>query len=162
MSYVPGWIFEAAVTNACREFLAADLPMNAICKKYAQGLSERYSEIRLEEFSIGIESLTRFLAEVDAGEAAVDFLNGFVFYRIHYETKSKPRKLKPLFGSVEDPVKTLEYSTEETLKKFKAYVFGLRSNAVPLAPAGWQLDDEHDLVFLNELAGRSVDFLDGF
>ena len=44
----------------------------------------------------------RFLSEVNAGEEAVIFLNDFIYFRMNYETKTKNRNLKPLFGNPEE------------------------------------------------------------
>lgn len=162
MSFCPDWIFDAAMARAAEEFLAGALPLNTISKKYGDGLSEKYDEVRPEELSGGIESVVRFLAEVEAGDEAVNFLRGFCFFRLHFEGTNKPRKLKILFGNADDPVKSKLYSAEETLKKLKAYVFALRSNSSPLAPAGWRIEDEVDLQHLSDLASRPINILDGF
>lgn len=162
MNYCPDWVFEACLARAAQDFLTLELPIVAICKKYSSGLSENYSEVRVEELSAGSEEIVRFLAEVEAGDAAADMLRGFSFYRIKFEGLNKPRKLKSMFSSALDPVKEKKYSAEETLKKFKAYVFALRSQSAPTAPAGWKIEDEEDLDHVAEVAKRSVNILDGF
>ena len=82
------------------------------------------------------EYMVRFLSEVDAGEEAVNVLNDFVYFRMNYETTTKKRNLKPLFGNPEDGVAIIKHF--EGLKRFKAYVFGLRSNNSPTPPPGWE------------------------
>lgn len=99
---------------------------------------------------------------MNAGEDAVSFLRGFSYFKVRFETASKSRKLNPLFGAVDEPVKTKSYSSEESVKKFKAYVFALRSNSAPLAPAGWSLSDEKDLTHIADVASRPLSILDGF
>jgi len=162
MQFCPDWIFDAVMARTGEEFLAGELPLNALASKYAKGLSEKYSEIRNEELSQGVEDLVRFLGEVDAGDEAVNFLRGFSYFKLRFESSNKPRKMKPLFGTVDEPVKARGYTTEETVKKFKAYVFALRSNSAPLAPAGWRIEDENELSHLAGVAARSVSLLDGF
>lgn len=162
MSFCPDWLYDAAVGRTAEEFLSAELPMQALCSKYSKGLSEKYSEIRVEEITAAVEGLLRFLGEVDAGDEAVNFLRGFSYFRLRFEGVNKPRKLKTLFGAVDDPVKVQTYSSEETIKKFKAYVFALRSNSAPLSPAGWRIEDEGDLEHLKLVASRTVSILDGF
>lgn len=162
MQFCPDWIFDAAMSRCAEEFLASDLPVSALAKKYAAGLSEKYSEVKLEELVNGVENVVRFLDEVQAGEDAVKFLRGFCFFRLKFEAANKQRKLRPIFGAAEDPVKTQTYSAEETVKRIKAYVFALRSNSAPLAPAGWDVTQETDLPNFVEIASRSVSILDGF
>ena len=162
MTFCPDWIFDAAMARSAEEFLAGEVPLHAIASKYAKGLSEKYSEVRIDELSQGVEDLVRFLGEVDAGDEAVNFLRGFTYFRLRFEAANKPRKLRVLFGSADDPVKVKGYSTEDTVKKFKAYVFALRSNSAPLSPAGWRIEDETDLEHLAEVASKTVSILDGF
>jgi len=162
MQFCPDWIFDAVMARTAEEFLAGELPLNALASKYAKGLSEKYSEVRNDELSQGVEDLVRFLNEVNAGDEAVNFLKGFSYYKLRFEGSNKPRKMKPLFGSVDEPVKVKAYSTEEAVKKFKAYVFALRSNSAPLAPAGWRIEDEGELGHLVDVASRAISILDGF
>ena len=68
--------------------------------------------------------------------------------------------MKSMFGSIEDPVKVKEYSPENTIKAFKAYVFGLRSNTVPTAPDGWKLETDEHIVSLKPVIEEQVSILD--
>jgi len=162
MSFCPDWMFDACIARAAQDFLTFELPLMAVSKKYANGLSEAYSEVRPEEIVAGAEEIVRFLGEVDAGDAAADILRGFSYYRLKFEGFNKPRKLKSMFSSADDPVKEKKYSAEESVKKFKAYVFALRSDSAPTAPAGWKIEDETELAHLSEVASRSVNILDSF
>src|SRR6056300_419499 len=85
MSFCPDWIFDAAVGRAGEEFLSAELPMQALCTKYSKGLSEKYSEIKVEEVTAAVDSILRFLGEVEAGDEAVNFLRGFSYFRLCFE-----------------------------------------------------------------------------
>ena len=68
--------------------------------------------------------------------------------------------MKPLFGSIEDGVKVAELNPAEAAKSFRAYVFALRSNTVPKAPSGWQLENEPHLPKFRELVGQTISVLD--
>ena len=162
MSFCPDWIFDAVMARTAEEFLKGEMPLNALSKKYAEGLSEKYQDVQREELSAGTESIVRFLSEVDAGDVAVSLLTGFSYFRLRFETANKPRKLKSLSGAVDDPVKTKDYSADEAVKKFKAYVFAIRSDSAPVAPVGWRIEEETELQHLVEIASRSVSILDGF
>ena len=89
-------------------------------------------------------------------------LNGFQYFRYNFESTNKLRKLTPLFGEADEPVKLLNYSGEDTLKRFKAYVFGLRSESAPVAPAGWDLGTEKNILHIAEIARRDVSIFDAF
>lgn len=162
MNYCPDWIFDACTSRAAQDFLTLEMPLNAVGKKYAGGLSEVYTEVRLEEIVAGAEDIVRFLAEVDAGDASADILRGFTYYRVKFEGLNKPRKLKSMFSSADDAVKEKKYSAEEAVKKFKAYVFAVRSDSAPIAPAGWKIEDETELEHLSAVAARPLSILDSF
>jgi len=107
-----------------------------------------------------IEPMLRFLDELDAGETAAPLAAGFCYNKITFEQPNKPRKLKGMFGSADEPVKTREHSAEAAVKSFKAYVYSLRNQVVELAPAGWKLADVEDSEVLQKLAKQTLSPLD--
>ena len=105
------------------------------------------------------EQMIRFLSEVDAGEEAVLFLDGFIYFRLNYESTTKTRNLKPMFGNPEAAVAAVNQI--DVLKRFKAYVFGLRSNNSPTPPPGWNMArDSQNLKNVNALVTTSINPLD--
>ena len=158
--FCPNWIYDISVARAASEFLSSELSLEAFAKKYADGLSVSYSPITPEMIQAQAEEILVFLSEVEAGEMATELLNSFSFFRLNFESVGKPRKLKPLFGSIEDPVKVDEVTTGNTTKSFRAYVFALRSKTVPEALPGWKLEDDENVPILAELAGKQVSLLD--
>jgi hypothetical protein len=103
--------------------------------------------------------MVRFLSEINAGEEAVIFLNDFIYYRMNYETKTKTRNLKPLFGNPEEGATQASHS--DALKRFKAYVFGLRSNNSPTPPPAWDMvDNAAPLPIVKALLQTSINPLD--
>jgi len=162
VSFCPDWVFDIAVSQTAKEFLSSEITINAVSVKYADGLSEKYSPIDKALIEGAAEDLLLFLSEVNAGEEAVEFLNGFSYFKYSYESVNKPRKLTPLFGMADDPVKTIMFSGESALKHFKAYVFGLRSNSAPTAPAGWTLDLAGNTLHVAEISRRQISILDAF
>jgi len=158
--HCPGWIFDIAVARTASEFLASEMSVEAFAGKYAAGLSESYNEVQAEAISQPAEAILQFLSEVDAGEMAVELLTDFCYYRLYNEGVGRPRKMKPLFGSIEDGVKTPEINSEAAAKAFRAYIFGQRSNTVPKAPAGWRLEDDEHAPKLAELAAKELSVLD--
>jgi len=158
--HCPSWIFDIAVARTAAEFLASEMTVEAYANKYAEGLSESYNEISADVISGPAEAILLFLSEIEAGEMAYELLNDYCYYRLYNEGVGRPRKMKPLFGSLEDGVKAPEISGDVAGKNFRAYVFGLRSNTVPKAPAGWRLEDDEHAPKLAELAGTQLSLLD--
>ncbi len=158
--HCPAWIFDISVARAASEYLASEMELEAFGKKYAEGLSEHYDPILTEAISVTSMQCLQFLSEIEAGEIATELLDGFSYYRLMNESVGKPRRQKPLFGSLEDGTKVQEWNGEASVKAFKAYVFGLRSNTVPKAPAGWRLEENESTPNLAELAGKKLSLLD--
>ena len=160
MSFCPRWVFEAACAAAAVEYLSNQLDLNTVSRGYSATLSEFYQPITPEEVAGVIEPMLRFLDELDAGETAAPLANGFCYNRIMFDQPNKPRKLKGLFGSADEPVKVREHSAEVAFKSFKAYVYALRNDVVQLAPAGWKLADFEDSDVLQKLANQKLSPLD--
>ena len=160
MSFCPKWIFEAACAAAAENYLSRQLDLNTVARGYAATLSEFYQPITAEEIAGVIEPILRFLDELDAGEAAAPMVLGFCYNKINFEQPNKPRKLKGLFGSADEPVKGREHSAEEAVKSFKAYVYALRNQLVELAPAGWKMEYVEDSEVLQKLTNQNLSPLD--
>lgn len=127
---------------------------------FCQILSQSFDAIEPKGAAEVGEQMARFLSEVNAGEDAVVFLNDFVYFRMNYETKTKKRNLKPLFGNPEEGV--LNASHSDALKRFKAYVFGLRSNNSPTPPPAWDMVVNADtLPVVKSMLETSINPLDG-
>ena len=162
MSFCPKWIFESACGAAAEDYLSRQLDLNTVARGYAATLSEFYQPITAEEISDVIGLMLRFLDELDAGEAAAPIVMGFCYNRVGFEQQNKPRKLKGLFGSADDPVKGHEHSSDAAIKSFKAYVYSLRNEVVQLAPDGWKLADVEDSDVLQKLTNQNLSPLDFF
>jgi hypothetical protein len=158
--YCPAWVYDIAVARAAAEYLSSDMTVEAFARKYSEDLSSRYQEISVEAIQQPAESMLMFLSEIEAGEMAVELLNDFAYFRLYTEAVGRPRKMKPMFGSLEDGVKEPQHHSDHTAKAFRAYIFGQRSNTVPKAPAGWRLEDDEHVPMLAEVAGRSLSVLD--
>ena len=160
MSFCPKWIFEAACAAAAADYLSRQLDLNTVARGYAATLSEFYEPIAPEEVEGVIEPMLRFLDELDAGEAAASMVTGFCYNKVNFEQANKPRKLKGLFGSADEPVKGREHSSDAAIKSFKAYVYSLRNEVVQLAPGGWKLADVEGSEVLQKLTNQNLSPLD--
>jgi len=141
MMHTPDFIYDIAVARCAIEYLSSELALDTFAEKYADGLSELYSDVERSVIQDPAEQLLQFLAEIEAGDEAVDLLNGFVHFRLFYEGVARPRKMKPLFGALDDGAKAQTWTPAATVKSFRAFTFGLRSNTAPAAPAGWNFED---------------------
>ena len=160
MSFCPKWVFEAACAAAAAEYLSRQIDLSTVANGYAATLSKCYQPIAAQEVAGVIEQMLRFLDELDAGETAVPLATGFCYNKIMFEQTNKPRKLKGMFGSADEPVKTREHGTDAAVKSFKAYVYSLRNQVVELAPAGWKLADVGDSEVFEKLASQNLSPLD--
>jgi len=160
MTKCPDWIFDIVSTRTCILFLTSSHPLEMSANLFCQTLNQNYDASEPKGVSEVAEHMVRFLSEVNAGEEAVLFLNDFIYFRLNYETKTKKRNLKPLFGNPEEG--TAQASHSDALKRFKAYVFGLRSNNSPTPPPAWDMvDNAASLPTVKTLLQTSINPLDG-
>lgn len=160
MNYCPDWIFDAVSAQAAKEFLVQEVPLRLIANKYAEGLSKKYSAIAVEEIEECAESMIRALDEVKVESEAVVILNDYCFFRLKFESHNIKRKMKPLFGSVDAPFSEKMFGVDVATKRFKAYLFSLRSGVTVQVTPGWKLSNFDELPFLKEIAAKTVNVLD--
>ena len=153
-------IYDISVARVASEYLSAELPIEAFGTKYANGLSERYSDVSVEELVESAQLILEFLSEVEAGESAVNIINEFCFFRLYFIKVGVPRKMKPMFGSIEDPAKLKEYSGQLMIKAFRTHTFNVRANPDIAAPAGWKLEDDENLTDFGDLVRKQASLLD--
>ena len=158
--YCPGWIFNVSSARAAYEFLNSEMPIETFAKKYASGLSESFAEVPWELILAAATPCLEFLSEVDAGERAAEFLNDYVYHEIYFEKVNVPRKLKPLFGTIEDSTKSMEYTAEGVLVSFRGFVYRMRSSTSSLTPAGWDPAVDTNVPKLAELIRKETSILD--
>ena len=160
--FCPAWMFDVSAARVAAEFLSNEVPLEAVASKYANGLNGAFGDITAEALADSAQLILEFLAEVEAGESAISFINEFCFFRLYYVKMGVPRKLKPMFGSIEDPVKQKEYSGEKMIRAFRTHTFNVRGNPDIAAPAGWKLEDDEHLVQFGELVRTPTSILDTF
>ena len=68
--------------------------------------------------------------------------------------------MKPLFGSVEDGTKTMDYTAEGVLVSFRAFVYRMRSSTSSPTPAGWDPSVDVNIPKLAELVRKETSILD--
>ena len=158
--YCPDWIFDIVCAEVASLFLKNDVALSLGAEKYTSSLSGEYEGLSGDEIAMASEDMIRLLAELDAGEAAVMLLAGFSYFRLTHSFQGVKRNLKPMFGNVASGTKEKEYSSQSSLKRFKAYLFSYRSEKALLAPTSWSLGTQTDIKFLADVASQNSNPLD--
>ena len=156
-NFCPEWVFAICAAQTAKDFLSTNNSIMSISKKFANGLSEKYSEIKFEEVLDVSEKLLQFLSEIRAGEEAIIYLNDFIHYRTNFKSNGAERKLSGIFSSGFDGKKTKVYSSEQSVKVFKATIFSLRNNTIAKATPGWVITDVEDIDWLGEVFTREIE-----
>jgi hypothetical protein len=136
------------------------MPIEMIGKKYSGIMSEDYQGIDNSSISMVIEPMVLFLHEIAAGEAAADYALGFCYYRTVFESPNRERKMKSMFGSQVDAIKSKDYDANDVLLAFKAYVFGVRNNQTPMAPPGWSINHLENIDLYRRLSAQGGSLID--
>ncbi len=160
IGFCPKWVYSVCTAYCARYFIEKDIPIELVAKKFCAELDEKYHEVNPVEMASIAEDMLRLLAEVDAGEEAINFLTGYIFFTINFESAGKTRTKKLLLGSIFDGDKQIQYNEKEVAKSFRVYMYSLRSGSVPSAPTGWHIDQENDIDFLKEIASKEISIFD--
>ena len=154
------WVFDIVCAEVASLYLKNDVALALGAGKYTSFLSKEYESLSADETAMASEEMIRLLGELEAGDAAVMPLEGFCYFRMMYSFQGVKRNLKPMFGSASSGTKEKEYSSQSSLKRFKAYLFAYRSEKAVLAPTGWSLATQTELTMLAEIANQSTNPLD--
>ena len=149
--FCPEWVFSACVAKAASGFLVGNAPMSSYVNHLTDGLNQHYHEIKSETMEEASTKILEFLNEIEAGETAIEYINGYIFKRIKFHANNKPRKLQGLFVDEFAPLKTKDYSAEKAVILFKAFVFSSRSGLTTEVPAGWEVNEEEGIGWFGEL-----------
>ena len=155
-NFCPEWIFGASSAQIAKDFLSTNNSIISLSKKFANGLSEHYNEIKFEEILDVAEKILQFLSDINAGENAVTYLNDYVHYRVNFKSNGGERKLSGIFSSGFDGEKIKEYNSEQSFKVFKATIYSMRNNIIPKSPPGWVITDIPDIDWLGEVFTRET------
>ena len=150
--FCPEFVYEICVGQTVGDFVAKEMTLEMVAKKFSLGLSDHYHTVAMDELSLPAEEILRFMSDQKNPKfEANDKANFFVFYKLKFNGLKGKRKLKGLFGNAFDGIKEKQYNPEKTVMEFKAFVFALRAGNVPRAPAGWDINNEPDLMQLGEI-----------
>ena len=158
--FCPRWLFEGCCGSATSEYLRLDMPIEMIGKKYGSIMAEDYEGIDAAHIGMVIENMVLFLHEIAAGENAADYALGFCYYRTIFERPNRERKIKSMFGSQVDAIKSKDYGANDVLLAFKAYVFAVRNNQTPMAPPGWSIKHLEEIDLYRRLSAQGGSLID--
>lgn len=159
--FLPTFVFDIFCSRVAKEYVLGSISSpDAYAIKYAEGVSEEYDEVSKTLYIGAATEIIQFLSEIEAGEDSIFYLDSFAYNRLHYSNINVERKMKPLFGTILDPMKEEEYKADITVKNFKAFVFNLRSDPSKKAPAGWEITEEEHLAKFKELFEKPVSIFD--
>ena len=152
--YCPMWVYDCVVSQSVSDFILYGVDLTQPCKKFANGLSDMFEEVSLEELVRSSEVIVQFLVEEKINENSIDLLSNFSYYRFYYVNKNTRRKFGGILGSkLSDNVR--EYGGNETLKNLKAYYYESRSEVAIAGSPGWTLATQTELTDLQEIARDS-------
>jgi hypothetical protein len=140
-----------------RRFLSSNITLAQMAVIYAEILGEHYEvEDIASELESCAEDFLRTLNEIGA-ENADEILKSFERIRITTTDNTSPRKLKSMFSSALDGLPQKEHSTETTIKRFKAFIFLVRSKPSYYAPGDWNWSKVTDSNWLGDIEDVEID-----
>jgi hypothetical protein len=124
---------------------------------YADVLGEHYAAVDIAaELESCAEDFLRTLNEIGA-ENADEILKSFERIRMTTTDNTSPRKMKSMFSSALDGQPQKEHSVETTIKRFKAFIFLVRSKPSYYAPSDWNWSKVTDANWLGNLEDTEID-----
>ena len=155
--YCPLWLYSLICSRIAYDYLSENAtPLQAFATKYGEGISENYENISPKSLKVVSEEMLKFLNDVDAGAKAEVILNNFSYFLIFYNKFRIRRRKKTWLYNIMNGTSKMTYNGNKVLKSFRAYVYGWRSDSMPKAPIGWDLEFEKDLDILTNVINRNV------
>lgn len=155
--HIPNFVFDCVAALVARRFLSSNITLAQMAVIYAEILGEHYEvEDIASELESCAEDFLRTLNEIGA-ENADEILKSFERIRITTTDNTSPRKLKSMFSSALDGLPQKEHSVETTIKRFKAFIFLVRSKPSYYAPGDWNWSKVNDANWLGDIEDAEID-----
>ena len=90
-NFCPEWIFGVCSAACAKEFLSSENSLNSVSRKFAQGLSEKYTEIKFEQITACAEEILQFLSDLEANEDAVTYIESYIYRRMCFKSSGAER-----------------------------------------------------------------------
>ena len=155
--HIPVFVFDCVVALVARRFLLSNVTLTQMAAFYTEVLGEHYTvENTSAEIESCAEDFLRTLNEIGA-ENADEILKSFEKIRLTTTDNTTPRRLKSMFSSALDGQPQKEYTVETTVKRFKAFIFLVRSKPSYYAPSGWDWSKVDDANWLKDIENIEID-----
>ena len=158
--FCPAWIYSSVCALTAQRYLSESLGLETFAAKYAQELSNHYSDITPEMVHTTAEGYLRYLMEADV-EDADEILRAYAHHRISVDKNGAPRKIKRMFSSALDGLKAPEVNVKTTTREFKPFIYMFRTKPELAAPSGWTWKSVEDAEWFGDLPEIEVSFMDG-
>jgi hypothetical protein len=160
MAFTPSWVLGSTCGTITNKFIIGDVPLQGYANSFSKNLVESYEDATSGKLMSITEEMMNFLVTLD-GDDAILINNAYIFNVVSFDESGAKRKMKTLFKSALTAQKK-EISIDEVLKKFKSFVFKLRSDRTLLAPKGWKISDVADIGWLIKIHEKRVKITDSF
>ena len=156
--YCPQWVYSTCIGLVIKDFIEKDIPLDLLSRKYGKELSEKYDEINPIQMAAISEDIV-ILAEIEAGSDAVNYVNGFIYFIVNFETIGKVRSKNFFLVIFLMVKKDLNYDDKIIVRSFKAYMYSLDLEQFLLLQLVGHLTKKRISISLKKLLKKNSQFL---
>ena len=157
--FMPDWVLGCTCAHITIRFVNSTIPLQAFANKYSKPLSEKYADASSKKLMGISQDMLYFLATFESSNHMA-IVESYMFNSLNFTKKGRKRKIKTLFGSALD-AKEQATTHQASVRRFKNFVFQLRSNDKYNAPEGWNLREEQGIDWLLDIYEQNVIAMDG-
>ena len=156
---MPDWVLGCTCAHITIRFVNSTIPLEAFANKYSKSLSEKYVDASSKKLTGISQDMLYFLATFESSNH-MGVVESYMFNSLNFTKRGRKRKIKTLFGSALD-AKEQATTHQASVRRFKNFVFQLRSNDKYNAPEGWNLREEQGIDWLLDIYEQNVIAMDG-
>jgi len=157
--FTPDWVLGCTCAHITIRFVNSTIPLEAFANKYSKSLSEKYVDASSKKLMGISQDMLYFLATFESSNH-MGVVESYMFNSLNFTKRGRKRKIKTLFGSALD-AKEQATTHQASVRRFKNFVFQLRSNDKYNAPEGWNLREEQGIDWLLDIYEQNVIAMDG-
>ena len=157
--FMPDWVLGCTCAHITIRFVNSTIPLEAFANKYSKSLSEKYVDASSKKL-MGISQDTLYFLATFESSNHMGVVESYMFNSLNFTKRGRKRKIKTLFGSALD-AKEQATTHQASVRRFKNFVFQLRSNDKYNAPKGWNLREEQGIDWLLDIYEQNVIAMDG-
>ena len=157
--FMPDWVLGCTCADITIRFVNSTIPLEAFANKYSKSLSEKYVDASSKKLMGISQDMLYFLATFESSNH-MGVVESYMFNSLNFTKRGRKRKIKTLFGSALD-AKEQATTHQASVRRFKNFVFQLRSNDKYNAPEGWNLREEQGIDWLLDIYEQNVIAMDG-